>query len=130
MRFKLGEQKGVNRCSHAVHGSWLRNGPGDGFAEGPEFTLFGRDLRRFKLGHGRAFALYVAAYTVGRFWIEDLRIDTANHFLGLRLNDWTSIVVFIGAVTYFVISAKLRPGREVVDRGVPAESSNEEEVTA
>ena len=86
--------------------------------------------RRFKLGHGRAFALYVAAYTVGRFWIEDLRIDTANHFLGLRLNDWTSIVVFVGAVTYFVLSAKRRPGREVVERGVPAESSNEEEVTA
>jgi prolipoprotein diacylglyceryl transferase len=86
--------------------------------------------RRFKLGHGRAFALYVAAYTVGRFWIEYLRIDTANHFLGLRLNDWTSIVVFIGAVTYFVLSARRRPGREVVDRGVQAESSNEEEVTA
>jgi hypothetical protein len=50
--------------------------------------------------------------------------------LGLRLNDWTSIVVFVGAVTYFVLSAKRRPGREVVDRGVPAESSNEEEVTA
>jgi prolipoprotein diacylglyceryl transferase len=86
--------------------------------------------RRFKLGHGRAFALYVAAYTVGRFWIEYLRIDTANHFLGLRLNDWTSIVVFIGAVTYFVLSAQRRPGREVVARGVQAESSNEEEVTA
>ena len=25
---------------------------------------------RFTLGHGRAFALYVAAYTVGRAWIE------------------------------------------------------------
>jgi prolipoprotein diacylglyceryl transferase len=86
--------------------------------------------RRFRLGHGRAFALYVAAYTFGRFWIEDLRIDTANHFLGLRLNDWTSIVVFIGAVTYFVLSAQRRPGREVVGRGVQAESSDEEEVTA
>jgi prolipoprotein diacylglyceryl transferase len=86
--------------------------------------------RRFKLGHGRAFALYVAAYTFGRFWIEDLRIDTANHFLGLRLNDWTSIVVLIGAVTYFVLSAQRRPGREVVGRGVQAESSDEEEVTA
>jgi prolipoprotein diacylglyceryl transferase len=86
--------------------------------------------RRFKLGHGRAFALYVAAYTAGRFWIEDLRIDTANHFLGLRLNDWTSIIVFIGAVTYFVLSARRRPGREVVDRAGQTESSTEEEVTA
>jgi prolipoprotein diacylglyceryl transferase len=68
--------------------------------------------RRFRLGHGRAFALYVAAYTVGRAWIEALRIDPANDILGLRLNLWTCLVVFLGAVTYFVVSARLRPGRE------------------
>ncbi|MEU7133802.1 prolipoprotein diacylglyceryl transferase [Streptomyces sp. NPDC046261] len=70
--------------------------------------------RRFKLGHGRAFALYVAAYTVGRFWIEYLRVDEAHHVLGLRLNGWTSIVVFLAAVAYIVISAKKVPGRELV----------------
>ena len=70
--------------------------------------------RRFTLGHGRAFALYVAAYTVGRGWIEYLRIDTAHHFFGLRLNDWTSLVVFTGAVAYFVISAGRHPGRETL----------------
>jgi prolipoprotein diacylglyceryl transferase len=68
--------------------------------------------RRFRLGHGRAFALYVAAYTVGRAWIEALRVDPAHTFLGLRLNDWTSLLVFVGAVVYFVVSARLRPGRE------------------
>ncbi|WP_194926485.1 prolipoprotein diacylglyceryl transferase [Catenulispora pinisilvae] len=68
--------------------------------------------RRFKLGNGRVFALYVAAYTVGRFWIESLRIDDAHHFLGMRLNDWTSIIVFIGAVVGFFWLAKNRPGRE------------------
>jgi prolipoprotein diacylglyceryl transferase len=88
--------------------------------------------RRFKLGHGRAFALYVAAYTVGRFWIEDLRVDPANHLLGLRLNDWTAILVFLGAITYFVLSARRRPGREVVDRGEgpqapPGESESQSE---
>ncbi|CDR11474.1 prolipoprotein diacylglyceryl transferase [Streptomyces iranensis] len=70
--------------------------------------------RRFKLGHGRAFALYVAAYTVGRFWIEYLRVDDAHHVLGLRLNNWTSVVVFLAAVAYLVISAKRSPGREEV----------------
>ncbi|MFJ4791356.1 prolipoprotein diacylglyceryl transferase [Kitasatospora purpeofusca] len=68
--------------------------------------------KRFTLGHGRAFALYVAAYTVGRFWIEWLRIDDAHHILGLRLNDWVAILVFLGAVAYFVIVGKKRPGRE------------------
>jgi prolipoprotein diacylglyceryl transferase len=58
--------------------------------------------RKFKFGKGRAFALYVMVYTVGRAWIEYLRIDDANHILGLRLNDWTALIVFIGALIYFV----------------------------
>ncbi|MFD0721691.1 prolipoprotein diacylglyceryl transferase [Streptomyces globosus] len=79
--------------------------------------------RRFKLGHGRAFALYVAAYCAGRAWIEYMRVDEAHHILGLRLNVWTAIAVFVLAVVYFAVSAKLRPGREEVvepDRGPAA----------
>ena len=59
--------------------------------------------RRYKFGRGRAFALYIAAYTVGRFWIEMLRTDEANTFFGVRLNVFTSVVVFIGAVAYFFL---------------------------
>jgi prolipoprotein diacylglyceryl transferase len=70
--------------------------------------------RRFKLGHGRAFALYVASYCVGRFWIEYMRVDDAHHILGLRLNNWTALFVFLLAVIYMVISAKTRPGREEI----------------
>ncbi|MYW02750.1 prolipoprotein diacylglyceryl transferase [Streptomyces sp. SID3343] len=68
--------------------------------------------RRFKLGHGRAFALYVAGYTVGRFWIEYMRVDDAEHILGMRLNNWTAIVVFVGAIAYIWISGRKHPGRE------------------
>ncbi|MEU3952514.1 prolipoprotein diacylglyceryl transferase [Streptomyces achromogenes] len=70
--------------------------------------------RRFKLGHGRAFALYVAAYCVGRGWIEYMRVDDAHHIAGLRLNDWTALLVFLLAVTYIVVVGKKRPGREAV----------------
>ncbi|MEW2619667.1 prolipoprotein diacylglyceryl transferase [Streptomyces sp. NPDC048106] len=70
--------------------------------------------RRFTLGHGRAFALYVAAYCVGRGWIEYMRVDDAHHILGLRLNDWTALIVFLLAVTYMIVSARLRPGREEI----------------
>jgi prolipoprotein diacylglyceryl transferase len=59
--------------------------------------------RRFKFGRGRAFALYVMAYTVGRCWIEMLRVDDANHFFGIRLNVFTSIIVFLGALIYFLL---------------------------
>ncbi|WP_416385071.1 prolipoprotein diacylglyceryl transferase [Tersicoccus mangrovi] len=58
--------------------------------------------RRFRLRGGRVFWLYAAIYTLGRVWIEALRIDDAEHILGLRLNVWTSILVFVLAVAMFV----------------------------
>ena len=71
--------------------------------------------RRFRLSHGRAFELYVAAYCASRLWIEMLRIDTAEHFLGLRLNVFTSVIVGLLAVVY-LIAQRGRP-REVITRG-------------
>lgn len=59
--------------------------------------------RKFRFGRGRAFALYVALYVFGRFWVESLRIDHANTFFGLRLNDWVSIAVFVAAVLYVAL---------------------------
>jgi prolipoprotein diacylglyceryl transferase len=58
--------------------------------------------RRWRLGKGRAFALYVAGYTAGRFWIEALRIDPANVFAGMRINNWVSLIVFAGAIAYLL----------------------------
>ncbi|MEH1169098.1 prolipoprotein diacylglyceryl transferase [Micromonospora sp. CPCC 205539] len=58
--------------------------------------------RRLKLGRGRAFALYVMGYTAGRFWIEMMRTDEANLIFGVRLNVWTAVLVFLGALVYFV----------------------------
>ncbi|MET8385074.1 prolipoprotein diacylglyceryl transferase [Streptosporangium canum] len=74
--------------------------------------------RRFALRHGRVFALYVAGYTVGRFWIEGLRVDTAHHIFGLRLNQWTSVILFIAALVYFWYAGR-KTGEESV--GVPPE---------
>ena len=70
--------------------------------------------RRFRLGHGRVLALYVMLYTLGRGWIENLRIDDVqlDDVLGLRFNVWTSIVLFVLAAGFFVWSARRHPGRE------------------
>ena len=65
--------------------------------------------RRFKLGHGRLFALYVAGYCVGRFGVELMRNDTATQIAGIRINVFTSTFVFIGAVVYIILAPK---GRE------------------
>jgi prolipoprotein diacylglyceryl transferase len=70
--------------------------------------------RRFRLGHGRMVALYVMAYTAGRGWIEMLRIDDVqmSDVFGLRLNVWTSMVLFVLAAAYFLWSLRARPDRE------------------
>jgi prolipoprotein diacylglyceryl transferase len=75
--------------------------------------------RRYRIGHGRVFALYVMLYTVGRAWVEALRIDASERILGLRLNIWTSLVVFLCALAYFLVSMRTRPGREDEVRRVP-----------
>ncbi|GAA0834111.1 prolipoprotein diacylglyceryl transferase [Streptosporangium amethystogenes subsp. fukuiense] len=76
--------------------------------------------RKFALRHARLFALYVAGYTVGRFWIEGLRVDTAHHILGLRLNQWTSIVLFIGAMAYFWYARNKSDAEQVRPQPDPA----------
>jgi hypothetical protein len=53
--------------------------------------------RRVRLRRGYLFAAYVSLYTFGRFFVEYIRIDPAHRYLGLRLNDWTSVAVFLAA---------------------------------
>lgn len=70
--------------------------------------------RRLRLGHGRVVALYVMTYTLGRAWIENLRIDDVelNDVLGLRLNVWTSLLLLVLATAYFVWAGRRGLGRE------------------
>ncbi len=68
--------------------------------------------RRFRLGHGRVFLLYVVLYTAGRGFIESLRIDEAQLVAGLRLNVWTSIVVGVLALVAFIVVGRRHPGRD------------------
>lgn len=89
--------------------------------------------RRFTLGHGRLFALYVAGYCVGRFCVELLRDDTATHIAGIRINSFTSTFVFIGAVVYLMAAPKGREDPESLRGNLEEEAaeaeSDEEPVT-
>lgn len=81
--------------------------------------------RRFKIGHGRLFAMYVAAYCVGRFWVELMRVDPATQFGGIRVNSFTSTLVFLGAVAYILLAPKGREDPASL-AGTAAQSTAEE----
>jgi prolipoprotein diacylglyceryl transferase len=68
--------------------------------------------KRVRLRRGFLFAVYVAAYTFGRFFTEYLRIDFAHKFLGLRLNDWTSILVFVASTAVLLVWGRLPAGED------------------
>ena len=61
-------------------------------------------LKRVITRNGDIFILYVLGYTIGRLWIEALRIDEANLILGLRLNIWVSLIVMIASILYLARS--------------------------
>jgi prolipoprotein diacylglyceryltransferase len=63
--------------------------------------------RRINPARGRLFAWYVVGYTVLRFGTESIRIDTAHHVGGMRLNQWVAIGVFAVAVL-FLVADRLR----------------------
>jgi prolipoprotein diacylglyceryl transferase len=79
--------------------------------------------RRFRMGHGRVFALYVALYCLGRIWIEALRIDDAFFIADIRGNVFVAGAVGLAAVAYIVVSARRRPGREAPETLQPRSAS-------
>ncbi len=64
------------------------------------------------LGHHRSirppglFALYVTGYSVFRIFEESLRIDSSEHFLGLRLNTYIATVLAITGIVWFIVSQR------------------------
>jgi len=80
--------------------------------------------RKLRLGRGNVLALYVMGYTLGRVWIEMLRTDTANHILGVRLNVWTSILVFLAGLAWFLRHGGFRAEREASPYYPDAENKN------
>jgi prolipoprotein diacylglyceryl transferase len=71
--------------------------------------------RKLRLGHGRAFAVYVGGYAFGRFFIELMRSDPATMVFGIRINVLTMTVLFVGAVIYFLLAARRGPREDAAD---------------
>ncbi len=78
--------------------------------------------RRYRLTGGRVFALYVMLYTMGRTWIELLRIDPANDIGPFRVNVWTSMILFVLALAFLVLRRRGTPRHDApVDETVNPE---------
>ncbi len=57
---------------------------------------------RWSIRRGGLLAIYVVGYGVGRLWVEGLRIDPADEFGGLRLNQWVAIAAIAGGLAYLL----------------------------
>ncbi len=77
--------------------------------------------RRFALGAGSVFSLYVAGYTAGRFAFELMRSDYANLILGLRVNTWVAGLIFLAGAVAFALLFRRR--RSMAVPGEPAPHS-------
>jgi prolipoprotein diacylglyceryl transferase len=85
--------------------------------------------RRFRLRPGRLMAVYVVGYSIGRFWVESLRIDEAHHVAGMRWNQWVALVAGGVGAAYLVIDWARHRGDEPAPPPDPAISVREESDT-
>ncbi len=77
--------------------------------------------RRLRLAPGQVLGLYIAGYPIGRIVLENMRTDFANEILGLRVNVWTSVLVFALGLAVFVLAGRrARRGRQAPDDHLPA----------
>jgi prolipoprotein diacylglyceryltransferase len=76
--------------------------------------------KRFRLRPPGVFCLYVAVYSLGRLFWEQLRVDPSRMFLGQRLNFHVALVLFVGAIVAFVWSQRREPAEpRAASPGVP-----------
>lgn len=69
--------------------------------------------RRWALRWGRAFAVYLIWYGLGRSWLEALRIDpTSEAPLGIPANIWTSLIALALGIILFTVQTRRHPEPE------------------
>src|SRR6266568_1119683 len=63
------------------------------------------------------FALYVTGYSAFRIYEETLRIDSSEHFLGLRLNLYVASALTLAGLAWFIISQRRAPAATAAPDG-------------
>jgi prolipoprotein diacylglyceryl transferase len=68
--------------------------------------------RRFNLRWGKMLGLYLIYYSVGRVWIEAIRVDPSEIIAGLRINIWSAIFGIVIGLAIIVVQSRRHPGLE------------------
>ena len=66
-----------------------------------------------KLRWGKLFALYLIYYSVGRYFIEGMRIDPSDIYFGLRTNQWMAIITIVAGIALLIVQTRRYPGVEL-----------------
>jgi prolipoprotein diacylglyceryl transferase len=79
--------------------------------------------KRFRLGRGKVFALYIALYGFGRTFTESMRLDYSYDVFGpVRFNAAVAMLICLVGIVLLLWLRRYRPGREeTVDPIGPAE---------
>ncbi|GLI28827.1 prolipoprotein diacylglyceryl transferase 2 [Agromyces rhizosphaerae] len=68
--------------------------------------------RKFRLRWGKAFAVYLIWYGVGRSFLETIRVDPSEIFLGIRSNVWASFAAIVIGVIIILVQNRRHTGIE------------------
>ncbi|HEY5906314.1 MAG TPA: prolipoprotein diacylglyceryl transferase [Actinomycetota bacterium] len=68
--------------------------------------------RRINLRWGKAFAIYLIWYGLGRSFFEAIRVDPSEMFLGVRSNVWASWAAVVLGIVLFLVQRRRHTGDE------------------
>lgn len=69
--------------------------------------------RVFYLRWGKAFALYLVWYGIGRSYLEAMRLDPSEVIFDIRVNIWAAWLAIAAGLLIFIIQSRRHPGREL-----------------
>lgn len=69
--------------------------------------------RRFNMRWGRAFAVYLIWYGIGRSFFESIRVDPSEVFLGIRTNIWAAYLAIIIGIVILFVQRRRHTGQEL-----------------
>lgn len=68
--------------------------------------------KKIYLRWGKAFAVYLIWYGIGRAIFETYRLDSSETFLSIRTNVWAALAAIVVGIAIYVVQSKRHPGKE------------------